>query len=173
MRLILLLVFAAVPLLELAILIKVGGLIGFWPTLLIVILTAVLGTTVLRLQGLGVLRRASDAMAAGKPPIEPVVDGVFLLLAGAFLLAPGLITDALGLVLLIPPVRRVIARWGFDRLMNTGNVYVDIFGTSEPEKRPNRPPTGGDRVIEGEFERLDEKTVDPRRRGPPDDRSTG
>lgn len=166
MRLVLLLVLVAVPLIEISLLIKAGQLLGVWPTLGLVIGTAILGSTVLRWQGLGVLQRASDALDSGRPPIEPVVDGVFLLLAGAFLISPGLLTDLLGLVLLIPPVRRGIARWAFARFLTSGDVHVEIFSRrTRPGSPPRSTPSGDGSVIEGEFERLDETTAG---RGPAD-----
>nr|MCH9765894.1 FxsA family protein [Alphaproteobacteria bacterium] len=108
MRIALLLVFIAVPLLEIALLIKAGDQFGFWPTITIIIFTAVLGTLMLRLQGMSVVNRASQALRACRLPVESVADGVFLLLAGAFLLTPGLVTDGVGLALLVPAVRQWI-----------------------------------------------------------------
>ena len=84
MPLLLLLLFIAVPLAEIAILIKVGQHIGLLWTVLIVIATAVIGTTLLRAQGFGVMARASEALAAGRMPVETVIEGLFLLISGAF-----------------------------------------------------------------------------------------
>jgi len=153
MRLGLLLIFIAVPLLELVVLIKVGQLIGLWPTVLIVVVTAIAGTTILHRQGFLALNRAVEAVERGELPIEPVADGVLLLLAGALLLTPGLITDAAGLLLLVPPLRRRLARWAFKRLI-------------ERARRPRRQrgASGGrDRegvIIEGEFERVEDPSTE-------------
>lgn len=176
MRLALLLAFLALPLIELSLLIKTGQMLGFWPTLAIVIGTGLLGSFVLRRQGLGALRRATEAVEAGRPPIEPVIDGVFILLAGAFLVSPGLLTDLLGLLLLIPPVRRSIARLAVGRLLNSASVRVEVFGYGM--RRGGRGPATRQRgdVIDGEFERVDDEPgpdegpSEPRARRLPDRR---
>lgn len=156
----------AFPLVELALLVKVAGTIGFWKTIGIIIGTALLGLMILSRQGLNTLGRATDAMAAGRMPFEPLTDGALLLLAGALLIAPGLITDTLGLLLLIPPVRRLMIRWGFARI-NPANIFRDTPGDS-----PRRPKVEGDGpVIEGEYERLNEHNTDKANRRDPRERS--
>lgn len=136
-RIVLLLVFIAVPLLEIALLIKAGSSFGFWPTIAIVIFTAFLGTFMLRWQGLSVMARANEALRAGRMPVESVADGVFLLLAGAFLLTPGLLTDGVGFAFLVPQVRRWLGKKilaGLSRRMS-----MDEFeGASGPQARPAR-----------------------------------
>ncbi len=186
MRLVLLAVFIVFPLLEIALLVKLGAVLGFWPTFGLVIGTAILGSSVLHHQGFAVLRRSQEALAEGHPPIGPVVDGVFLLIAGLFLIAPGLITDSFGLLLLVPPVRRAIARWSFRTVLANGKVSGSVFKqtresrwrktgpASGPVNERPRPPgrhTSESQVIDGEFERIDERTADPRRRppAPPDE----
>jgi UPF0716 protein FxsA len=159
MRLGLILIFIAVPLLELAVLIKAGQLIGIWPTLFIVVVTAVAGTTILHRQGFAAFNRAIESMERGQIPIEPVTDAVFLLLAGALLLTPGLITDAAGLLLLVPQLRRRVARWVFKRL-------IARAARSRSQNEPRAEPNGGGVIIEGEFERVEEPTTEPRRTGP-------
>lgn len=162
-----LILFIAVPLIELALLIQIGSLIGVWPTIAIVILTAVIGTSVLRYQGLQTLQRLNEAMARGEPPVGPVIDGVFLLMAGGFLITPGILTDSLGFALLIPPVRHFIARWGAKKLFQRGSVHIRTFGmgsgsTGESERerkqsgRRRRDPADGP-IIEGDFERMDDR----------------
>jgi UPF0716 protein FxsA len=166
----LLLLFIALPLVELAVLIKVGQTIGFWWTMAIVVGTAMLGTTVLHAQGFQVIRKVQESMARGAPPIAPVVDGAFLFIAGMCLLTPGLITDAIGLLLLIPPLRTWIARASIAKAAKAGTIHVHVVGEQKEERAEPRPskangrtPASGGPVIEGEFERLDEKTVDPGR----------
>lgn len=165
MRFILPLLFLLVPIVEIALLIAVGQTIGLWPTLAIVIGTAILGTIVISRQGFTTLRKANEALAAGKPPVDAVVDGMFLFIAGALLLSPGLLTDALGFLLLIPPVRTLIVRWGARRLFAPGVFRVVTFGRAGPPPRQDR--AGSDDsdapTIDGEFERLDERSP-PRRR---------
>ncbi|MCB1514750.1 MAG: FxsA family protein [Hyphomicrobiaceae bacterium] len=179
--------FIAIPLLEIALLIKIGQAIGFWATIAMVIGSAVLGTWLLHKQGMETLRRVLTAMDDGKPPVEPVLQGFLLLSAGLLLLTPGILTDALGLILLIPPVRELIVRYGLKRLFvvtvsgrsrrsgpAADATRPDVFSEAEdtgprgpagPETREprQRSPLGGGPVIEGEFERLEERTIDPRR----------
>ncbi|MEZ5843384.1 MAG: FxsA family protein [Hyphomicrobiaceae bacterium] len=174
MRLVIFLALLAIPLVELALLIRLGQWIGFWPTIGIVVATALAGATVLHRQGVATLRRAIDMTQRGTPPLEPAIDGVFLLVAGAFLLTPGLLTDVAGLALLVPPLRRAIAHKAFAALMRraTVEVHVSRYGRSRPGDswRPGGdPPKEGDgAIIEGEFERLDER--DARPKPPPDHR---
>ncbi len=161
MRLALLILFIVTPLIELALLIELGRQIGFWWTISIVIATAVIGTAVLQQQGLQTIARINQSMASGVPPIEPVVEGFFLLLAGAFLLTPGILTDAIGGLLLIPPLRRSFARWSFKRLLSSANVHVHTTtehqaGASGPSRPPPGGPAGTGPVIDGEYERVDD-----------------
>lgn len=165
MRTILFLIFIAVPLLELAVLIKIGQTAGFWTTLGLVIGMAMLGTYLLNRQGLAVVRRASEAMASGRPPVDAVLDSVFLFAAGLLLVTPGFISDALGLVLLIPPVRRQIAKLVVAKILASPNVDITTYRREERWQRPGGPDrqTEGNVVIETDFERLGEQTIDPRR----------
>jgi len=167
-RAIVFLIFVAIPLLEIVLLIKVGQLIGFWWTVLIVIGTAALGTSLLHRQGLETLRRMTTSVRLGTPPVQPLVEGALLLGAGALLLTPGLITDALGLLLLVPPIRSLIARAFMSRM--TVIVSGGFWQTEENGPGRTRGADGdgtwSDKegpVIEGEFERLDER--EPRRPG--------
>jgi UPF0716 protein FxsA len=106
----LLLLFTLVPLVELYLLISIGGVIGVAPTIAIVIGTGVLGAWLARWQGLAVLRRISDEMAAGRLPTDALVDGLLVLAAAAMLLTPGLLTDTAGFVLLVPAGRTAVRR---------------------------------------------------------------
>lgn len=103
------LVFIAVPLIELALLIQVGSLIGTWPTIALVVATAVVGVSLARMQGLSAIERARSMSQAGQLPAGPVFDGILILVAAALLLTPGILTDAVGFLLLAPFVRRRIA----------------------------------------------------------------
>jgi UPF0716 protein FxsA len=183
-RLLLLAAFIIIPLIEIVLLIKVGGAIGVLATVFIVIATAVVGTSLLHRQGFGVLARANEAMNSGKVPLESVIEGVFLLIAGAFLLTPGLLTDTFGFLLLVPPVRRAMAAWSLKKLMASGSVSGGVF-TSGPaggetgddwpgaeRGRPKgwvrgagqrRPRNSAPDIIEGDYERVDERTVSPSR----------
>jgi UPF0716 family protein affecting phage T7 exclusion len=102
----LLIAFIAVPIVEIAVFIEVGGRIGVWSTVGVVILTAVMGTALLRQQGLSVLFRIQENLEANRMPVQELFDGVCLVLAGALLLTPGFVTDAIGFLLFVPPFRR-------------------------------------------------------------------
>nr|WP_246624848.1 FxsA family protein [Oceanobacter mangrovi] len=99
-------IFIVVPLIELAVLIKVGSYIGVLWTVLIIFLTAVLGVRILKQQGMGVLMRAQQKMNEGALPASELAEGFLLALAGALLLTPGFVTDAVGFALLVPQIRR-------------------------------------------------------------------
>ncbi len=164
MPFLLLFLFLAYPLLEIALLIRVGGIIGVLPTLLVIVGTAVLGAAALRRQGLVIMRRAAEAMRAGRPPVEPVMEGALFGLAGFFLIVPGLVSDALGLALLVPPVRHLVARWISRSLVTVAEVHVERGASGEGASGKS----GEDQtpiVIEGEFTRIDEKPVSGSDRG--------
>ncbi len=105
MALLLLLAFIGVPIIEIAVLIKVGGLIGLWPTLGLIVLTAILGSMALRAQGLATVAKLREQMDRGELPAQTLFDGVCLLFSGALLLTPGFVTDIAGFALFFPPVR--------------------------------------------------------------------
>jgi len=108
MALVLLIIVIGLPIVELFVLIEIGGHIGGIYTIGLVLLTAACGLFLVRLQGTSMLARAQAHLAENRVPVGEVIDGIFLLLAGGFLLFPGFITDAFGLLLLIPPLRRII-----------------------------------------------------------------
>ena len=178
MKLGLFLLLAAVPILEIVLLVKLGQWLGIWPTVLIVLGTAVLGTYVLHRQGFKVVNRVMESMAAGKPPVGPAIDGAFLMTAGVLLIAPGVLTDLFGLLLLIPPLRHAVAAWSVRRFLRSAVVVrSETFtrakakaqahdeqpwpGRREGARRERAAENGP--VIDGEFERLDERTLDPRK----------
>jgi UPF0716 protein FxsA len=113
------LLFVALPLVELMLLLRVGDLIGPLYTLGLVVCTGVVGASLARWQGMRVLASLRAETAAGRLPTGPILEGVLLLVAGAFLITPGVITDVAGFLLIIPPSRRVVVaglrRWGRDR----------------------------------------------------------
>ena len=156
MRIILFFLFVAVPFAELALLIHLGQQMGFWPTMGLIVATALVGTFVLQSQGIQTMRRIARAMAAGEPPVGPVVDGLFLAIAGAFLLTPGVITDGIGLLLLLPPVRWALVKWGFRRVLANADFTMHTHRTDRDPQRPHgqahRPGKGP--VIDGEFEHV-------------------
>jgi len=121
------LLFTLVPLLELWILIKLGGLIGTLPAILIVASTGFVGVLLAKSQGLNVLNRMKQDIQQGILPGNKLIDGVFILLGGAFLITPGLLTDLFGLSLLVPLTREWLksaARHYMQRILDSGTVYI-------------------------------------------------
>ena len=104
----LLLLFIAVPLVELALLIEVGRHIGTLATITLVIVTGIVGAALARHEGLGVLRRVQSELAAGDLPAGSLVEGIIILVAAALLVTPGVLTDAIGFLCLVPAIRRRI-----------------------------------------------------------------
>ncbi len=105
-----LLLFIGIPLVEIYLLIEVGGIIGAFPTVLMVVFTAVLGVTLIRIQGFSTLQKAQMNMNHGQLPAIEMLEGVMLFFAAICLLMPGFFTDTIGFLLLIPPLRRWLAK---------------------------------------------------------------
>src|SRR2546423_12575188 len=102
--------FIVVPLVELYVIIQVGQAIGVWWTLGLLVADSVLGSLLMRSQGRAAWRRFQAALAEGRVPAREVLDGVLVIFGGAFLLTPGVVTDVLGAILLLPPPRAVLRR---------------------------------------------------------------
>lgn len=122
--LILFILFVGVPILEIAAFIKIGGWIGIIPTLLGCIVTALIGAFLVRKQGFGVLRRAQEALARNELPVSEIAHGAFILVAGVLLMTPGYVTDAMGFLLLVPPIRMAIAQATMTWLKNHAKVQI-------------------------------------------------
>lgn len=154
---ILFLIFVALPIAEIYVLVKVGSWLGVLPALALLLVVSALGAYVVKREGLRVFRRFQEQVAAGNMPSNEILDGVCLLLAGALLLVPGFVTDAIGLVLLLPPFRLVLRRLlkkrsgkkmnivatYKGRIVNDGKI-VDINGhidTRNTSNNPNNPYT--------------------------------
>lgn len=137
----LLALFFLVPLLEIYLLLQVGGLIGAGWTIFLVVFTAILGATLVRSQGFAALNRIRSQLDAGEVPAMELAEGVFLLLAGALLLTPGFVTDALGFACLTPPLRQAVIRHAIRR---------GLIRTEGPA-RASEP-----RTLEGDFRRIDD-----------------
>jgi UPF0716 protein FxsA len=144
--------FIAVPLIEIGLFIQVGGAIGLWPTLLVVIVTAVLGTWLVRQQGAMALGQLRSSFGELSDPTEPLAHGAMILFSGALLLTPGFFTDAVGFALLVPPVRVALFRW----LKSKVQVQSFTMGGMHETRTHHRE----DGVIDGEFEDVTpQKTV--------------
>jgi UPF0716 protein FxsA len=126
-----LLLFAIVPVVELLILIKIGSQIGVFNTVALVIVTALLGVMLVRLEGLRTLRQIQLSLSQGQIPAEELLDGVLIFVGGILLLTPGVLTDLFALVLLVPFTRMHFKRWlrrRFDRMMESGNIRLHYRG---------------------------------------------
>ena len=152
----LILIFVGLPILEIALFIEIGGAIGLLPTLAIIVLTAVLGTAIMRWQGLRALDRLRRSMETGGDPTGPMAHGALILVAGVLLVLPGFSTDALGLLLLVPPVRALLIRWGASRATVEAATYV---------RRPGRPGGSRPETIEAEYEVVEEPRASDARGG--------
>ena len=142
--------FIAVPILEIWLLLRVGSAIGGGTTILIVVFTAILGAYLVRQQGFATLKSVQNQMNAGRIPAMEMAEGLALLMAGAVLLTPGFVTDAIGFALLIPPLRRAIIRW-FVNQQNFTVHSTTSMRTPTPEATHSQPTS----VIEGEYSERD------------------
>ncbi|AYC35134.1 membrane protein FxsA [Pseudomonas cavernae] len=138
------------PLIELAVLIKVGSAIGVLPTLLLLIGTAVLGGVLLRVAGLATAWRARERLARGELPEEEMLEGLLIAVGGGLLLLPGFISDVVGLVCLLPPVRRLLVAKLRRRVQEQAlrrRAFADDLQARSGRSQAN--------VIEGEYEHRD------------------
>nr|WP_155189312.1 FxsA family protein [Roseibium denhamense] len=118
------------PLIEIAVFIWIGGMIGVLPTILLTVITALAGTIMLRQQGLSLVTRMQSELNAGRTPENEVMQGAMIVLASIFLLIPGFVTDAIGLLLFIPPVRQALVRFIISR---SNVIIVDGAGRRRPD----------------------------------------
>jgi UPF0716 protein FxsA len=148
------LAFLSVPLIEIALFIQIGGWIGLWPTLAIVVLTAVVGTWLVRSQGQQAMNNLRNSFSQLNDPSEPLAHGAMILFAGALLLTPGFFTDAVGFALLAPPVRVAVFNWARNRVQ----VQQFQMGPEGPHAQPRSDARAhakpSDDVIDGEFSEI-------------------
>jgi len=138
--------FLLIPLLEIYLLIQVGGIIGAIPTVFMVVFTAMLGGFLMRHQGLYTFAKVQTALARGELPTTAMLEGMVILLSGALLLTPGFFTDTLGFLGLVPPLRR----WFILTMLERGVIRAMGSGHG---------PSGaaqGPRTLEGEYRREDD-----------------
>ena len=139
------LAFLAIPLIEIYVMIQIGSVIGAGWTVLSIVATAVIGAFIIRLQGFGVYQRMNRSMEAGELPAMEMLEGLALLVAGLLLLTPGFITDALGFLLLVPPLRKKLV------LGMLKKFFIQQVGPGAPSSGP-----AGRQPIEGDYRRLDD-----------------
>ena len=148
MPLVILALFIGIPVIEIYLFIQVGGWIGVWPTIAIVILTAFIGTSMLRQQGLATLARAQAEINQDRLPVREIFNGFCVLVGGVMLLTPGFLTDALGFALLIPPLRAIMGRFIWKLLERSRGVHFSVYGTGSGPSDGSRPDGGP--VIDGD-----------------------
>ncbi len=140
------LLFVIIPIIEIYLLIEVGSRIGTINTILVIILTAALGTIMLRYQGLSTIARVQNSMQSGKLPASGLIEGLMLLVSGALLLTPGFFTDAIGFLCLIPAVRIPVAEY----------ILQKAIQSRMHSKRDHQ----GDTIIDGEYWEDDDSEKD-------------
>ncbi len=140
------LILLAVPVIEIGLFIEIGGWLGTWPTIGLVVLTALFGSILLRKQGLAALRDVQGRLAQGEDPGRLLADGAMILVAGALLLTPGFFTDAVGFALLMPPVRKSV----FAYLRKRVHVQHFDMGAGPGQSAPREPD-----IIDADFHEVD------------------
>lgn len=150
-------IFTAVSLLEIFVLVKVGGFLGAWPTVLLVIVTALVGSALVRSQGIQLVQDLQQRVAKGEMPGQQMIEGVMLIVTGVLLVTPGFVTDACGLLLLQPSIRQKIAQMLLNnvKLSPNANMYGSFQQTHTDSPFSTKKDSGD--IIEGEFERKDNK----------------
>ncbi|MCK4676420.1 MAG: FxsA family protein [Gammaproteobacteria bacterium] len=157
------LLFIIIPLVELYVIIAVGEEIGAFWTVILVLLTAVVGVNLLRMQGMSTLMRAQKNMAQGGIPAMEMMEGIALAVGGVLLITPGFITDSIGFLCLIPASRQAIIRYIMARSTAHTSFNADRGGFQSGQKFQQKPPSEAagtkppkvGRTIEGEYKRED------------------
>ncbi|MDA7758934.1 FxsA family protein [Amylibacter sp.] len=147
-----LIIFIAIPIIEIALFIQVGGAIGLYPTLAIVLLTAIIGTTLLKSQGLSALGTLQNSLQLGQNPMKQIIHGAMILISGVFLLTPGFFTDTFGILLLVPRFRSFLINLGAERFANKMNI--NTFNTKHTNS------TDKSDVYEADYTVVDNETKD-------------
>jgi len=150
--------FLLVPMIEIALFIQIGGLLGLWPTLAIIIALAFLGSWLVRTQGMMAFADLQGAMAEFRDPTEPAAHGLMILFAGLLLMVPGFFTDAIGLLLLIRPIRMV----ALSTMMRRFRVAPPMGSPAQEGRQRTR-----DDIIEGDFIEVHPANDDQRPGGRP------
>ncbi len=140
----LLALFVLLPAIELALLVQVDNLIGFWPTIGLILATGFVGSLLARREGLSVWRRLNQRMNQGGLPGKELIDGVIILVAGALLITPGVLTDVIGFLGLLPPTRaliRTLVLKRIERAVKKGTITMGGFPQGGPWTSPSSTTT--------------------------------
>ena len=148
MQLLILSLFIGIPLVEIYLFIQIGGLVGTWPPIALVILTAFIGTCMLRQQGVATLARAQAELGGNRFPVRELFNGFCLLVSGIMLLTPGFLTDALGFTLLLPALRTLLGRGIWELFARSSNARFPMHGANPNANGGQKPDTGP--VLDGE-----------------------
>lgn len=180
-----LIIFVGVPLLELSVLIEIGSDIGALATIALCLLTAGVGLSLIRMQGLKVVADLQTAAAKGETIVEPIVHGFFLLVAGICLFFPGFLTDFIGALLLVPPIRLALGRAGiagaaakstrnfrYSRYSESGKASIIIDGDFA-EMNDDEPTTSMDADIKSVADATEVSEVDEKNETEPKDPEKG
>jgi len=170
---ILLLLFIFVPIIEIGLFIQVGGFLGLWPTIALVLITAFVGASLVRSQGIQTLMSVQGRLQQGEMPAQQILEGVMLAVAGVLLLTPGFMTDALGMLVLLPAPRAMIAKKMMEKMVVTnmsggfqaggqGGFGQSPFGQDPFNRDPSDQSKDGN-TFEGEFEKKDDDNNDRNR----------
>ncbi|MCG9563900.1 membrane protein FxsA [Photobacterium sp. ZSDE20] len=163
---ILLLLFIFVPIIEIGLFIQVGGFLGLWPTIALVLITAFVGASLVRSQGIQTLMSVQGRLQQGEMPAQQILEGVMLAVAGVLLLTPGFMTDALGMLVLLPAPRAMIAKKMMEKMVvknMSGGFHAGgqagfgqgPFGQDPFNRDPFEQSKDGN-TFEGEFEKKDD-----------------
>jgi UPF0716 protein FxsA len=161
---VLVLLLLVLPVLEIWLLVQIGARIGLWPTLGMLIATAILGAQLARAEGVRVLEKVQRALAEGRPPEQELMGGLLVFVGGLLLVVPGVITDVGGVLLLLPPTRALVARLlrrRWERALRRGSVVVNARGMGDQPVMPWMRRDLDDEIIDVEAEPVDKPTATP------------
>ena len=141
--------FIAIPLIDVILFITVGKYIGLWNTIFIIIMTGIVGAILVKSQGINILNKALGEIRSNKVPIFSIFEGIAILIAGAFLLTPGFLTDTLGCILLVPKARNIIINY-ITMYLKKRTIYKEktMYNSNEGDKK--------NKIFEGSFEEVDD-----------------
>jgi UPF0716 protein FxsA len=154
------LALVAVPIIEIAVFLEVGGRIGALNTILMIVITAMIGTWLLRSQGLQTLQRGQESLNQNVFPVTEVFDGMCLLVAGGLLLTPGFVTDVIGFLLFAPPIRKILRELAWSFLARSGRAGSWTNAETPMGPGGNDRPGGGPGTIDGDFREVDQDMDD-------------
>jgi len=142
--------FIGIPIIEVILFITIGKYIGLWNTILIIIITGIIGAILVKRQGISTLKKGLEEIKSNKIPMLPMIEGIAIVIAGAFLLTPGFLTDTLGAILLIPPLRLKIVEFVIEYLKKSFTLKSNFTRDTENENKDKK-------VYEGKYEEIKEK----------------